>query len=196
VGSGGATTSGSAGKAGAGGASTTASAGEAGRMAGMTAAHNKVRAAVTDTQTPLPDLTWSPTLAAYAQEWTDSLAKTCNPQHRSSTELQKKGYGENLAMFGSGGFGATSSTAQKAVDGWAGEVKCWTYGAFMTGDKCDVACYTGMNSDGCGHYTQIVWRNTKQVGCGISTCAQGGMNVDIWVCNYSPAGNYVGQKPY
>jgi pathogenesis-related protein 1 len=187
------TGAGTGGKTGAGGAAGTAANGETGRMVGMTSAHNVVRAEV-DTEPALSPLTWSPTLAAYAQEWTDTLAKTCNPQHRSSADLQKVGYGENLAMFG--GTSSSGSTAQKAVNGWAGEVECYTYGKFMTGDKCDVACYTAMNSDGCGHYTAIVWRNTKEVGCGVSTCSQGGMKIDIWVCNYSPAGNYVGQVPY
>ena len=46
-----------------------------------------------------------------------------------------------------------------------------------------------------GHYTQIVWKNTTKVGCGIanSLTDRGGEWV---VCRYSPPGNYVGQKPY
>ena len=44
----------------------------------------------------------------------------------------------------------------------------------------------------CGHYTQVVWKNTKLVGCGIASCG----NSEIWVCNYSPPGNYVGERPY
>jgi pathogenesis-related protein 1 len=192
--------SGGAGAAGAAGAMAMASMGETGRMVGMTDAHNKVRAMV-QTTPPLPPMTWSPTLAAYAQEWSDMLAMTaCNrPMHRSQADLQKKGYGENLAA--AGGVPAPMTTAQWAVDGWAGEVKCWTYGTFgvMFGggtEKCDMACYTQMQSDGCGHYTQIVWRNTTQVGCGVSTCQSGGATWDIWICNYAPPGNVIGQKPY
>jgi hypothetical protein len=44
----------------------------------------------------------------------------------------------------------------------------------------------------CGHYTQVVWRSTHLVGCGMVSC--GGS--EVWVCNYSPAGNYVGERPY
>jgi pathogenesis-related protein 1 len=44
----------------------------------------------------------------------------------------------------------------------------------------------------CGHYTQIVWRDTTSVGCAAQSCPQG----EIWVCDYSPPGNYVGQHPY
>ena len=59
---------------------------ETGRLVGMTAAHNAVRAMVM-TQPALPPLTWSSTLAAYAQAWATQLAadpSTCaQPVHRS-----------------------------------------------------------------------------------------------------------------
>jgi len=44
----------------------------------------------------------------------------------------------------------------------------------------------------CGHYTQIVWRDTKQVGCGVARDNRR----EIWVCNYDPPGNWVGHRPY
>lgn len=44
----------------------------------------------------------------------------------------------------------------------------------------------------CGHYTQLVWRSTKRVGCAKVICAG---NVII-VCNYDPPGNFLGQEPY
>jgi pathogenesis-related protein 1 len=49
------------------------------------------------------------------------------------------------------------------------------------------------NSDGCGHYTQVVWRKSTDLGCGFATCSGGGGFVnDIWICNYAPAGNSIG----
>ena len=41
------------------------------------------------------------------------------------------------------------------------------------------------------HYTQVVWRNTTEVGGGL---ARGGSN-NILVCQYNPAGNVIGQPP-
>jgi pathogenesis-related protein 1 len=38
----------------------------------------------------------------------------------------------------------------------------------------------------CGHYTQIVWGATEEVGCGKSVCPTLGQ---VWVCNYRPKGN-------
>ena len=167
---------------------------ETGRLIGITAAHNAVRAAV-QTTTALPPLAWSETLAQYAQQWVDSLAATScsSPHHRSSQDLDKVGYGENLYVSLSS---VGSSTAQQAVDAWAAEKACYTYGNFMTNDKCDTTCYTKLNSDGCGHYTQIVWRTSTEVGCGVATCTNGGAKEDIWICNYKPPGNYIGNKPY
>ncbi|ESW20299.1 hypothetical protein PHAVU_006G197300 [Phaseolus vulgaris] len=45
----------------------------------------------------------------------------------------------------------------------------------------------------CGHYTQVVWRNSVRVGCAKVRCNNGGTFI---TCNYSPPGNYVGQRPY
>ncbi len=175
---------------------------ETGRLIGITAAHNAVRAMVA-TQPALPPLTWSQTLADYAQQWATHLAtdSCANPQHRSGTDLSMMDYGENLATFGGRGTAGPVSTAKQAVDAWAGEVACWTYGTLSGGgftgtEKCDMACYTQMNSDGCGHYTQIVWRKSTQLGCGVATCQNGQLSEDIWICNYAPAGNIISQAPY
>jgi hypothetical protein len=40
-----------------------------------------------------------------------------------------------------------------------------------------------------GHFTQVVWRGTKQIGCGVSQCN----GMDVWVCQYDPPGNVRGQ---
>ena len=38
----------------------------------------------------------------------------------------------------------------------------------------------------CGHYTQLVWASTEDVGCGMAVCPSRGQ---VWVCNYRPRGN-------
>ena len=55
-------------------------------------------------------------------------------------------------------------------------------------DEASNECVGG----GCGHYTQIVWSNSTELGCGTVTCD----GVDIWVCQYNPAGNVSGERPY
>ena len=41
-----------------------------------------------------------------------------------------------------------------------------------------------------GHFTQVVWKGSKQLGCGISVASNYGV---YSVCNYNPPGNYQGQ---
>jgi hypothetical protein len=65
--------------------------------------------------------------------------------------------------------------------GWYNEIKNYTY------SKIDDS-----NSNA-WHYTQMIWKNTKEVGLGMATCPNG--NVVI-VANYNPAGNFSGEFPY
>jgi pathogenesis-related protein 1 len=137
---------------------------ETGALAGLSAAHNQVRAGV-----GVAPLAWSPSLSRYAQDWANQLAaNNCQLAHRPN-----RPYGENLFWTSNG------ATAQYVVDFWAAEAANYD----IETNGCDGVC---------GHYTQIVWATTTQVGCGMATCG----SQQIWVCNYDPTGNLYGQKPY
>jgi hypothetical protein len=163
--------------------------GETGRLVGITAAHNAARAAVSNpTPNPaIPPLMWSESLAMTAQAYANKLATTggCKLVHSMAP-----GLGENLAWYS-----GSMASVQDVVDGWASESACWTYGKFMQGDNCDATCAQQHYSNGCGHYTQVVWRKTTMVGCGEADCP-GSPHAEIWVCNYTPQGNYIGQDVY
>jgi hypothetical protein len=140
-------------------------------LAGITAAHNAVRCAVArPSGEPLAPLSWSSDLAAEAQRYAEQVvADNCNLKH-SKTE-----HGENI-------YGGTGKpTPEHVVGRWEREKSCFRY---KFPDSCSCTC---------GHYTQIVWSETRRVGCGKATCADG---LEVWVCNYDPAGNYVGSQPY
>nr|CAD7596365.1 unnamed protein product [Timema genevievae] len=47
-----------------------------------------------------------------------------------------------------------------------------------------------------GHYTQVVWANTYQVGCGYIKYKVGSTTYSYVVCDYGPSGNYLGQELY
>lgn len=134
--------------------------------------HNKIRAEV-----GVERVTWSSQLAVYAQEWADHLsASGCDLMHRPDSGKWELKYGESLFMGSSGYFNVAS-----AVNFWEEEKP------YYRGQK--------LNSDDlgkCGHYSQVVWRNTKQIGCAKVEC-KGNL---IVVCNYDPAGNLLGEKPY
>lgn len=143
---------------------------EPGRLAGITAAHNRIRARL-----DIAPLTWSPELARYAQKWADKLQRRgCDLQHRPRSGPDAQRHGENL--FGAGG---QAATAEQVVDAWAAEVAGYN-------------ARTGRCKGVCGHYTQVVWRDSQRLGCGVATCG----DAEVWVCNYDPPGNFLGQKPY
>jgi uncharacterized protein YkwD len=146
----------------------------------MLAAHNQVRAnAKPKPKSPLPPLTWSPEAAKVAQAW----ANRCEFEHNRN----RGKYGENLAAAAPPG----SKTNQEAVMDWASEAADYSYSS----NKCAPGKV-------CGHYTQLVWRDTTQVGCATAICTKNSPfgaqfpKWQLWVCDYTPPGNYVGQKPY
>lgn len=134
--------------------------------------HNKVRKDVGS-----PPLEWSAEIAAYAQEWADHLAQDgCEMVHRSSVNMNEKGYGENI-YWSSG-----RSKALSASLSWYSEISLYH------GEAISMSNFSGF-----GHYTQMVWKKTTKVGIGKTVCANGSV---IIVANYDPAGNFIGQKPY
>ena len=67
--------------------------------------------------------------------------------------------------------------------GWASEEEFYDYDSN--------SCVPG---EMCGHYTQIVWEATERVGCAMIICNN--EEEYMWMCNYDPAGNWVGEHPY
>ncbi len=134
--------------------------------------HNKARRDVY-----IAPVTWSKKLAIYAQKWANHLAsKNCKLRHRPDSGKWKQEYGENLFMGTASYYGVAD-----AVKSWESE-KTYYHGQTITLAHL-------YNS---GHYTQIVWKHTKQIGCAKVECNS---NI-IVVCNYDPPGNILGQKPY
>jgi pathogenesis-related protein 1 len=144
---------------------------EPGRLAGITAAHNRVRERV-----GVPPLEWSPELARYAQRWADKLKQRgCQLDHRPGSGPDAQRHGENL--FASSGY---APTAAEVADSWSEEVVYY--------DAKTNRCKGGI----CGHYTQVVWRTSQRLGCAMAACG----DAEVWVCNYDPPGNYIGKRPY
>ncbi|MFP2962061.1 CAP domain-containing protein [Myxococcus sp. 1LA] len=143
----------------------------------MLAAHNAARRSVT-TSPPLSDLTWDEQATRTARAY----AARCQFSHNPN----RGGLGENLTAASSSAMGA-----QGVVQGWMDEAVDYDYGSNT--------CASGKD---CGHYTQVVWRNTRSLGCAAQECTENSPfgprfpTWTLWVCNYAPPGNYVGQRPY
>jgi pathogenesis-related protein 1 len=133
----------------------------------------------------VPSLFWSTSLAQGAQAWADTLAsQNCTLSHDPHTP-----YGENLAsrwVTGSTHSGLIS-TPKEIVSLWTSEKQFYEY----THNTCK-------DGETCGHYTQLIWKDSTEVGCAVSTCfdASSQKQTDVWVCRYNPAGNMQGEKPY
>ena len=115
------------------------------------------------------NLARSSDLETIAQAYSKKLANTGVLQH-SNNKYKGNYMGENLYMTT-----GSSVTGNDAVDLWYDEVKKYNF------KKQGFSMETG-------HFTQLVWKNSKSLGCGVA-CKKG----CFVTCNYYPAGNYENQ---
>ncbi len=148
---------------------------ESNRDSRLLAAHNRERSAA-----GIAPLSWSPKLAADAAAWADHLSELNDLEHSPSDEYDSDAQGENLWL----GTHAAYSPEQM-VGGWIEEKRYFRQGVFpnnsSTGDLEDI-----------GHYTQLMWRDTDEVGCAVASNAEN----DVLVCRYAAAGNVIGERPF
>ncbi|OCK91252.1 PR-1-like protein [Cenococcum geophilum 1.58] len=110
-------------------------------------------------------LTWNQTLAdsAYA------LAKFCEFRHDS--------VGQNLA-----GSAPNANVSGGLTDGWYNnEIENYNPYYGMDTPTGDLELY--------GHATQMIWKDSKTVGCATYDCRGAALGMWFTVCNYFPAGN-------
>lgn len=128
------------------------------------AQHNILRA-----KHGVPPLTWNAEIADFAEDWAKTNASKNKMYHR-----QPNKYGENI-YWKSGG----TVSGEEAVDAWYSEIQYYNYSKHGFSMKT-------------GHFTQVVWKDSTEVGCGRAKSSRGGTYV---VCNYNPPGNYLGRFP-
>ncbi len=114
----------------------------------------------------VPSVTWSSTVAASAQAW----ANTCPAGH---SPRPPRTYGENIA------YATYTQAAQNVTTRWYDEEPLYDYNN------------PGFSS-ATGHFTQVVWKNTTQIGCGCRHDCSGTWQ-SVCVCQYNPPGNIIGQ---
>ncbi len=119
-------------------------------------------------------LAWNPQLAAGARDWAGNLAARGVLQHSRNPG----GAGENLWMGTSGAY-----PPEAMIGAFVNEARYFQPGRFPQVSR------TGRWSD-VGHYTQLIWPATREVGCALVA----GRHWDVLVCRYYPAGNIIGQQ--
>ncbi|XP_037046709.1 Golgi-associated plant pathogenesis-related protein 1-like [Bradysia coprophila] len=108
----------------------------------------------------------SPTLSDFAQNWANTIANKRQLQHSSERK-----YGENI-YWSSG----KTINGKDPVDSWYSEIKQYNY-------------KNATFSSGTGHFTQVVWKNSLELGVGV---ARVGNEVYV-VASYYPPGNFGGE---
>jgi uncharacterized protein YkwD len=136
--------------------------------------HNAARA-----ELGLPPLVWSDALAADAQVYAEELARTGRFEH--ADQPQGPGREGETLWIGT----REAYRYDEMVGHWVAEKQYFVNGITpdfsTTGDYHDAV-----------HYAQIVWRDTRRVGCALASNARD----DVLVCRYDPPGNVVGERTY
>jgi len=154
-------------------------------------AHNKVRGHV-----GLMPLRWSFGLAESAQGLVDTLAGSgCYIQHSGTEDRwDESGFqyvGENLYKVIN-----MEPTGVDVVDAWYEEITDYNYGP--VGNPCTKQKCASRESPPCalGHFTQVMWEETTDVGCAVAECPAQEQPTFVAVCHYGPGGNIVGKLPF
>ncbi len=145
--------------------------------------HNEARDELFDSP-----LKWSDEVAKDAQSYADTLAKSGDFKHdpKNRDGYRNGPYGENLY--------ATSDDNIKmvdAVDNWYVEKDFYDYDTNSCEASKDNIITVGITAyNTCGHYTQIIWRDTEYVGCAKATYETGDLEGGtVVVCKYKKPGN-------
>ncbi|EFJ53247.1 hypothetical protein VOLCADRAFT_86343 [Volvox carteri f. nagariensis] len=118
-----------------------------------------------------PPLQWSSSLAQGAQDYADELAaRGCALDHSVN-----QAFGENLMQVIS--YPAPDIGCMEAVDGWYSEVQ---YYDFTTPKPFEVNWPRRI-----GHFSQLVWRASSALGCGVATADQ---QVEVLPGRFRPGG--------
>ncbi|XP_048203594.1 LOW QUALITY PROTEIN: cysteine-rich secretory protein 2-like [Perognathus longimembris pacificus] len=140
--------------------------------------HNDLRKSVSPPASNMLKMQWSLEATGNAQKW----ANKCTLEHSQQEDRKTRTKcGENLYMS------SDPINLVSVIQNWFNEREGFTYGI---GPKTP--------NSAVGHYTQLVWYSTYQVGCGVAYCPSQEMLKYYYVCQYCPAGNNVNKKkmPY
>ena len=114
----------------------------------------------------------------YAQKYAETLAEKNTMQHSSTSDREKiygDWTGENLYYFWTSVSDLTINGAA-AVDSWYDEIKDY-----------DFSSGKSKNGGVVGHFTQLVWKGTTQLGIGVAKSKQNSVFI---VGNYHFGGNF------
>jgi len=134
-------------------------------------------------------LVWNTELEEIAQRWADQ----CTFGHdKVRTKLDGTSVGQNLFMersYAQGEESVIQSAMADAAQDWYDEVSKPGF------DSQNIESYK--SKSGTGHYTQVVWADTEEIGCAVVYFKNTDARYNnLIVCNYATAGNFIRASMY
>ena len=160
--------------------------------------HNELRGKVAKGQqsdqpgaTNMRKVVWSQELETIAQRWADQ----CTFGHDTTRmKLDGTSVGQNVYI----GYSSAQEQEDSLQSGMAAPAQAWY-------DEVTDPGFSSSNinpfvfESGAGHYTQVVWAETEEVGCAVVYFLDSSAPLDynnLVVCNYAVAANLVGGSMY
>ncbi|KAL8616016.1 hypothetical protein ACOMHN_014978 [Nucella lapillus] len=147
--------------------------------------HNSFRTNIKAKQ--MLQLRWDDDLAEEANEWVEQ----CDFIHKDNNTRGENIYRSELDN-------SVSDVAARGVLSWTVEIS-YMIVAERTNEPC---CDAIKNTTLCCNYQQVVWSETRKVGCGLTKCGnltgpdQTYANAWFFACYYDPPGNVASTRPY
>jgi len=142
--------------------------------------HNALRAQ--EGSSNMEYMTWNESLAVAAADWAAQCVWDHGFPPLPGTDFIT--YGQNLYMTT-----AAKIDVIKGIQVWYDEKQYYDYDT--------LGCAP---DEICGHYTQVVWAMSRQVGCAYHFCRtvehSAFRNAQYLACNYLPLGNFHFEKPF
>ncbi|XP_005372245.1 cysteine-rich secretory protein 1-like [Microtus ochrogaster] len=140
--------------------------------------HHELRVLLDPRGSDLLEMQWNSEAQVNAQAW----ANQCSYQHSSqeTRKIENLRCGENIFMA------SYPASWSQVIKSWHAESKNFKFGSGPTTPGAAV-----------GHYTQLVWNSSHQLGCGVAECPNNPLKY-FYVCHYCPPGNFLNRiyTPY
>ncbi|XP_023237315.1 cysteine-rich secretory protein 2-like [Centruroides sculpturatus] len=138
--------------------------------------HNKYRGNVTPSAANMQFIEWDNNLERIAQDWADKCIWTKG--NLADPSLKEK-MGQNL-------YQGSTRNPQDSMEYWTENSELYNFKR----NFC-------RRPNQCQSYTQIIWAETRFVGCALKIGCWKYKEIKYYVvCNYYPAGNTIGHRPY
>jgi len=133
-------------------------------------------------------VTWNDELASVAQRWADQ----CTFGHDDD---RSKCDGTYVGQNAFSSWNSQEFSEAQVMAGLGDAVQAWYDEVVSPGfPNTDIDPF--VFSYGAGHYTQVVWAESAEVGCGVVYYDDGGWFATLVVCNYAVGGNMQGGTMY